>query len=171
MLMRHAKSNWSESGQRDIDRRLAARGREVAPLMGRYIARHGLTPDKVLVSAAQRTRETWDLVAPALDRKPDVAIEARLYEASGKSVLPVLQETKPDVHTLLVIGHNPGLQELASLVTASGDVSARQNLLEKFPTAALAVIDVAIDRWIDLKPNLGRLDRFVTPRALTEEAD
>jgi phosphohistidine phosphatase len=171
MLMRHAKSDWSVGGQADIERTLNARGRDVAPLVGRYIAQHALRPDKSLVSTARRTRETWDLLSAELGKVPPVAFDKRLYEAPAKSILPALQETPADVHTLLVVGHNPGMQELASLLMASGDISARQSLLEKFPTAALAVIDFAIDRWSDLKAHSGRLDRFVTPRALALSSD
>lgn len=171
MLMRHAKSDWSVGGQPDIERTVAARGREVAPLMGRYIAQHALRPDKALVSTARRARETWDLLAPELGKVPAAAFDKRLYEAPAKSILAVLQETEPNVHTLLAVGHNPGMQELASLLMATGDLTARQSLLEKFPTAALAVIDFAIDRWSDLKAHAGRLDRFVTPRALALNSD
>jgi phosphohistidine phosphatase len=78
MLMRHAKSDWSVGGQRDHDRALAARGREAAPLIAAYMARHGLRPDRVLVSTARRARETWDLVAPAFGKGFDVSFDARL---------------------------------------------------------------------------------------------
>lgn len=171
MLMRHAKSDWSVGGQADIERPLNSRGRDVAPLVGRYIAQHALRPDRALVSTARRTRETWDLLSPELGKILPVTFDKRFYEAPAKSILVALQETPAEVHTLLVIGHNPGMQELASLLMASGDIAARQNLLEKFPTAALAVIDFAIDRWSDLKAHAGRLDRFVTPRALALNSD
>ena len=171
MLMRHAKSDWSLGGQPDVERTLAPRGREIAPLVGRYIAQHALRPDQAMVSTARRARETWDLLAPKLGKTPPVVFDKRLYETPAKNILAALQEARPDVHTLLVIGHNPGMQELASLLMATGDIAARQNLLEKFPTAGLAVIDFAIDRWSDLKAHAGRLDRFVTPRALALSSD
>jgi len=166
MLLRHAKSDWSTPGQRDIDRTLSARGREAAAVMGRYMAQHALVPDHVLVSSARRTRETWELLAPAFDRQPAFAYEPRLYEASPARLLELFRAADPAVHALLVIGHNPGLQEVVTALAATGDIDARQQMIEKFPTAALAILDFPTDDWRDLKPNTGRLDRFVIPRAL-----
>jgi phosphohistidine phosphatase len=171
LLLRHAKSDWSAGGQRDIDRVLAERGRKVAPLMGQYLARHGLRPDTVLVSSARRTRETYDFVAPAFTEAPPVAYDGRLYEAPPETLLGVVRETADAAHTLLVIGHNPGMQRLADLLIKTGDIRARQGLAEKFPTAALAVIDLPVDRWSKIAPHSGRLDRFVTPKALDGEED
>lgn len=170
MLLRHAKSDWSASGQRDIDRTLAERGREVTSIIGRYMAQQGLVPDRVLVSSARRTRETWELLAPEFPKQPAFAFEPRLYEAPAKALLAVVRETAPEVQTLLLVGHNPGLQELAAVLTGSGDAEARHRLVEKFPTAALAVLDFAIDDWA-VKPSTGRLDRFITPRALKLAGD
>ncbi len=171
LLLRHAKSDWSVGGQRDIDRVLAERGRRVAPLMGEYLARQALRPDQILVSNAKRTRQTCELILPAFAEAPPVAYEPRIYEAPPKALLDVVRETRPDVHTLLLIGHNPGMQGFADLLVTEGDVHARQSLMEKFPTAALAVIDIPIDRWGKLEPHTGRLDRFVTPRSLDGEED
>jgi phosphohistidine phosphatase len=171
MLLRHAKAELAASGQRDHERALTPRGREVASMVGAYMAQHSHIPDKALVSTARRARDTWDLVAPAFLKQPAVAYEPRIYEASPNAILGALQETDAGIHTLLVVGHNPGLQELAKLLTASGDIEARQRLIEKYPTAALAVIDFPIDAWSDLHPQGGRLDRFVTPRALESIPD
>jgi phosphohistidine phosphatase len=171
MLLRHAKSDWSVGGQRDQDRALAARGREAAPLIGAYMAHHGLRPDKVLVSTARRARETWDLVAGAFGKDLDVVHDDRLYDSNPKALLIPVREAGTAAHSLLMVGHNPGIQELASLLMASGDLDARQRLLEKFPTAALAVIDFPIDSWSAIHPHSGRLDRFVTPRALKADTD
>jgi phosphohistidine phosphatase len=134
------------------------------------MVQQGLIPDRVLVSSARRTRETWELVAPAFAKPPAFGYEPRLYEASAKTILAVLQETDPRVHTLLVIGHNPGLQEIAAILMATGEPDARNRLVEKFPTAALAVLDIPTDDWRGLKPSCGRLDRFVTPRMARPEA-
>jgi phosphohistidine phosphatase len=171
MLLRHAKSDWSVGGQSDAERALAPRGRAVAPVVGRYMAQHGLRPDLALVSPARRTRETWDLVGPAFDAPPPAKFDKRLYEARAAAILAVIQQAPDEAHTLLLVGHNPGMQELANLLAAAGDRDARQALAEKFPTAALAVIDLPVDRWKDVRAQAGRLDRFVTPRALTLEAD
>jgi phosphohistidine phosphatase len=167
MLLRHAKAEFASSGQTDAERTLAARGREVAPVMGHYLAQHSLRPDTALVSTALRTRQTWQLVAAELDQPPPATFEARLYDATAHNLLAVLQELPSDVHSVLVVGHNPGVQELATLLIASGDITARQSLLEKFPTASVAVIDFPVRSWAEIRPNGGRVDRFVTPRMLS----
>jgi phosphohistidine phosphatase len=198
MLLRHAKSD-RPPGTPDHDRPLNRRGRDEAPLIGTYLAHNGLLPDGVLCSTAMRTRETWDLVAGALaasaaaeaeqrasanhdgagssrkakasHRRPPVDFDARLYEAAPQAILALLRETAPKVHSLLVIGHNPGLQETALTLIATGDVDARERLHEKFPTSGLAVIDFALDEWTKLHVRSGRLDRFIAPRQLAAESD
>jgi phosphohistidine phosphatase len=199
MLLRHAKSD-RPPGMPDHDRPLNGRGRDEAPLVGTYLAHNGLLPDRVLCSTAERTRETWDLVAATLTgavvlpsappaasserapnrsrkkgassaKRPPVDFDERLYEAGPQAIVGILRETPTKVHSLLVVGHNPGLQEAALLLIASGDVEARERLHEKFPTSGLAVIDFALDEWGKLHARSGRLDRFVSPRQLAAEPD
>jgi phosphohistidine phosphatase len=167
MLLRHAKSDWSAAGQRDIDRPLSARGRNAAAAIGRYMAQHALVPDRAIVSSARRTRETWELIAPAFARQPAFGYEPQVYEAPPARLLELVRAAEPSAHTLMLIGHNPGMQELAAMLAATGDGDARRQL-EKFPTGALAILDFAIDVWGELAPASGRLDRFVLPRALPE---
>jgi phosphohistidine phosphatase len=171
ILLRHAKSDWSRPGQADHDRALSARGRKAAPRIGAYLAEQGLVPDLVLASTALRVRETLDPVLKALGRRPRVTFDRRLYEADADDILGVLRETSPAAPALLVVGHNPGLSDLAELLVASGSDEAQRAMLEKFPSAGLAVIDFAVDDWRDLKPGSGRLDRFVTPRSLGAPGD
>jgi phosphohistidine phosphatase len=171
MLLRHAKSDWTDAAAADHTRTLAARGRESAPRIGTYMARHALVPDRVICSTARRARETWDLVTGAFTDAPPVTYDDRLYDAPADRILAVLREATPDSHSLLIIGHNPGLRDLAERVIAAGDVETRQRLLEKFPTAGLAVVDFPIDAWSRLHPRSGRLDRFVMPRALEMSTD
>jgi phosphohistidine phosphatase len=171
MLLRHAKSDWTRPGTRDHERTLAPRGREAAPRIGAYMARHGLLPDLVLCSTATRTRETWDLAAATFPDPPPTTYDERVYESGAGTLLDVVKEAKPGVHGLLLVGHNPGLHDLAQRLIASGDVDMRQRLTEKFPTGALAVIDFAVDDWRKLHPRSGRLDRFVVPRMLEAATD
>jgi len=171
MLLRHAKSDWSTPGQRDQDRPLNDRGREAAPKMGAYMVRHGLVADLIVASPAKRVVETLDLLLAAFDRRPKVQSEPAVYEAGPDALLDVVKKTPRTVHCLLMVGHNPGLGELATLLIAAGEVEARQRLIEKFPTAGLAVIDFALDDWEKLHPRAGRLDRFVVPRALDTATD
>ena len=170
MLLRHAKSNWPE-GVADRDRPLATRGREAAPVIGRYLAEELLLPDLVLVSPARRTAETWELVAPMLSDRPPSRIEPRIYEAPPQRLLQVVQEVEPAVRSLMMIGHNPGFEELASSLVSHGDRYAAARLNQKYPTCGLAVLDFAIDDWRDLVLCSGRLDRFVTPASLGEGPD
>ncbi|MBW9114335.1 histidine phosphatase family protein [Rhizobium cauense] len=165
LLLRHAKSAWPENVD-DHDRPLASRGEKAAPLMGRYLAREKLIPDLVLVSSARRTQQTWELVAKKLP--PSIAKKDtdELYEASAAKIAAVIQTIDPSIGTLLLIGHNPGFQDLADGLIGAGDPEACIDIKEKFPTAALAVIEFDVDRWKQLKPKSGVLERFVTPRSL-----
>ena len=166
LLLRHAKSEKAEPGLRDHERRLNDRGERDAETIGAYLAGHGLIPDLVAVSTSRRTRETWEHVAATLAASPPVSFEERLYNAGTEAILAVVKDTKSAVRTLLVIGHNPGMHEVARLLIASGDVEARERLNEGLPTAGLAVIDFAGKDWRKLHPHGGRLERFVTPRSL-----
>lgn len=171
MLLRHAKSDWSSPGMRDHDRVLAERGRESAPRIGSYMTRHALRPDLILASTATRVRQTLDLILPAFPKPPRIVYDDRLYEVEAEGLLEVVKETPGDVHALMLVGHNPGLAELAAHLVGTGDVETRQKLLEKFPTAGLAVIDFPLDDWRKLHAKAGRLDRFVAPRAIERAAD
>jgi phosphohistidine phosphatase len=170
-LLRHAKSDWANLGARDHTRPLAARGREAAPRIGAYTARHALVPDLVVCSTAARAQQTLDLVAAEFSRPIPTVYDERIYEVGADDSLDVIRETKPSVHILLLVGHNPGLHDLAELLIASGDLEVRQRLIEKFPTAGLAVIDFPIDDWRKIHRRSGRLDRFVTPRAIEAATD
>ncbi|MFN3688990.1 SixA phosphatase family protein [Salinarimonas sp.] len=168
ILLRHAKSDWPH-GLDDHERPLAARGRRDAPRMGAYLAAEMLLPDLALVSSAARTRETWALVAPALG-PVEVREEPRIYEASSERLLGIVRETPDVVRTLMLVGHNPGMEDLAMGLVGHGDRYAFARLREKYPTCGLAVIDLAAERWSEAVPREGRLDRFVTPKSLPEDA-
>jgi phosphohistidine phosphatase len=170
MLLRHAKSDWSSPGMPDRDRPLNTRGTGDARTMGVYLARHGLVPDGILCSPAERTRRTVEAIVKECAAVPVIDYADRLYEATPETILSLIRAAPPGVHALLVIGHNPGLQEAARMLIATGDVETRERLHEKFPTAALAVIDFATDAWSKLHRQSGRLDRFVTPRWIAAAA-
>lgn len=139
--------------------------------MAAHMSGQDLVPRRALVSTAIRTRETWKLMTPLFPRKLETMFEARLYESSPHAILSVIKETPVSVPSLLVLGHNPGLQTLALALIGSGDNQARENLAGKFPTAALAVIDFIAGPWSSLRPGTGRLERFVTPRDLSGDDD
>jgi phosphohistidine phosphatase len=171
LLLRHAKSSWSEPGASDRDRPLNRRGQEAAPRIGAYLARHRLIPDSVLCSTAKRARETWELVATEASAAPPPTFTERLYDASSRALIDVLRHAGAEAKSLLVVGHNPGLQEVATALIASGDLEDRERLREKLPTGGLVVIDFAIEDWSKLHPRSGRLERFVVPRMLEAATD
>jgi phosphohistidine phosphatase len=171
LLLRHAKAERPHQSGRDRDRVLTQRGRDDAARAGAFVVRHGLIPDLVVVSPSARTRETWDFAAAAFADAPEPVFDERIYEAEAQMLLEVIAETGPEVASLLLVGHNPGMQELAALLIASGDLEARQRLNENFPTAALAVIDFALPDWSRLHPKSGRLERFVDRHSLAAATD
>jgi phosphohistidine phosphatase len=171
LLLRHAKSSWSEPGARDHDRPLNRRGQEAAPRVGAYLARHGLIPDRVLCSTARRARETWELVAAEAAAAPPPAFTERLYDATSRALVDVFRNLEAEAKSVLVVGHNPGLQEAATALIAAGDLEDRERLREKLPTGGLVVIDFAIEDWSKLHPRSGRLERFVVPRMLEATTD
>ena len=166
LLLRHAKSAWDKSSLADIDRPLAARGREAAPRIGRELAARGWVPDTVLVSPAQRTRETWKLLATELSGHPAPIFIDDLYLARAGRILATLRQSPKKTDTLLMIGHNPGIEDLARrLASDDSDPAALARLHEKFPTAALAHFEFA-GAWTDLDFGHARLTHFVRPRDL-----
>jgi len=168
MLLRHAKSDWSSAWLDDHDRPLAERGLRDAPLMGRWMRRQGLIPDKVLCSTATRARQTWELASQAFSPPPPVAHVEMLYAFS--SIRPLLLAARrfgADARTLLLVGHNEAMHELACALARRGEARALKRLHKKFPTAALAVIDLPIDAWEELSDfTAGTLAHYVKPKDL-----
>lgn len=165
ILFRHAKSAWPD-GVADEKRPLAPRGQKAAPRMGAYLADCGLIPDLALVSKARRTQETWDLIVPSLPKGVVKRNSAAIYEAPPNQLLEAVRAASADVRCLMLVGHNPGLQQLALALIGAGDPEAIHRIGEKFPTAAVAVIDFSLERWPDLHAGTGTLERFVTPKSL-----
>jgi phosphohistidine phosphatase len=165
MLLRHAKSAWPD-GVDDLERPLAKRGRKACALMGRYMADEALVADLAVVSTARRARESWELIRPAFGQDIVEHDEPRIYEASAGAILDVVRETRPDVHTLLLIGHNPGLHDLALKLIRKGSPSDLSRLQRKYPTAGLVVIDFKIRRWSEASETHGQLERFQTPKSV-----
>ncbi len=134
--------------------------------MGEAIAELRPAPEQVLCSSSRRTRETLDRILPHLPAGLAVAIDRELYLAGPDQILARIAEVDNRVRTLLVVGHNPGIAELAELLVAEGEASALARLREKFPTGALAEIRTRTPRWRDLAPGSGMLSAFLTPREL-----
>jgi phosphohistidine phosphatase len=170
LLLRHAKTERAEAGERDRDRKLTKRGRSDAPVIGAYMAKHKFVPELALVSPATRAQETWTLVTPCFAKVPPMVTDDRIYNAGTVQLLEIIIETRA-AKTLLLVGHNPGFHELAVQLVASGDVDLREQLKEGLPTSGLVVIDLPIEDWSLLHPRAGRLERFVTPRLLAETTE
>jgi phosphohistidine phosphatase len=171
MLLRHAKSDWSAPGRPDRERTLSTRGAKAAPLIGHYLADQDLIPDHAIVSTAERTRQTWQLLGERVTQPPSVSFDDRIYEAAPTDILAAIADAPKTAMSLLVVGHNPGLQSLALMLAGTGSGKARKALLEKYPTAGFAVIDFDLPDWKSLAPGSGRLERFITPRAIGGDAD
>jgi phosphohistidine phosphatase len=153
VILRHAKSEWPD-GVADRKRPLAGRGRREAPLAGRWLNEHVGELDLVLCSPAQRTRETWAWVAEELDAVPEMRIEDRLYPGSTKNLLAAVRQVPGEAGTVLLIGHNPGLEDLVT------ELSRAECVLK---TSSIAVLSGTGD-WADVGPDWATLDTGVTPR-------
>ena len=167
MLLRHAKSDWPDVPDRD--RPLAKRGRHDAPVVGRWLRDHGYLPEAVVCSVARRTRQTWDLVAPELGGSPSVTFEPRAYAASALTLLYLVRELPAAYRSVLLIGHNPGIAELAASLAGpppgNGDPPSPGL---RFPTAAVAILEFPGD-WAGLDPSApgqARVVDYVTPADL-----
>lgn len=134
--------------------------------LGLYIGEKKLYPDSILCSSAQRTRETLGLLLPWLRGEAAIRIERGLYLASAEDLLMRVRRVEDEASCLLLVGHNPGLEELARMLAGTGDVFATSAMQEKFPTASLAVLDFDAPRWADAVPGKGELRAFITPKLL-----
>lgn len=163
-LVRHAKSSRTDPTLLDQARPLAPRGRRDAKRIAQHLARLGIEPELVLCSSAERTRETLELMRPALGVTSTVILEAELYAASSDELLERIRVVPEAVRSVMLIGHNPGLQRLA-LVLASAGVE-RERLEAKFPTAALATLTLANTTWSQLSRADAALAAYVVPKQL-----
>jgi len=174
-LFRHAKSDWGDARARDFDRPLNERGRKGAPLMGRHIQdwcdARGMRWDRILASPAVRAAETIELAAQGAGygQGNTLAVnwDRRIYLASSASLLDVLRDQDPAVNSILMVGHNPGLEDLIfDLVSEDGSSPLRDVVEEKFPTAAFVVLEMDVDRWTDIEESSARLVHLKRPRDL-----
>jgi phosphohistidine phosphatase len=163
-LLRHAKSSWADPTLSDHERPLAPRGKRDAKRIAKHLARLGVEPELVLCSSAERTRETLELLRPALGATPTVRLEAELYAASLDRLLERIRAVPEAVASLMLIGHNPGLQQLALVLAATG--AELERLESKFPTAALATLTLANATWSQLSQGDGVLAAYVVPKQL-----
>jgi phosphohistidine phosphatase len=138
--------------------------------MGFYLKQEMLLPDLALVSTSTRTRETFDILIQGLGEMPDVRYEPLVYEASAARLATVIADTRDGIRALLLIGHNPGMADLALRLVGQGDRYAVARMRAKYPTCGLAVLDLPGEDWRSLTAGSARLDRFVTPKGLGDLA-
>lgn len=157
LLLRHAKSSRKDDGVRDFDRPLNQRGLKTAPSIGRLIRKRKLQPDLVLSSPAERARQTTQLVIEAAGLKTELRYDERIYEASVARLLGVVSQLDDEAGMVILVGHNPGLEELLEMLTGEA---------HNLPTAALACIELNIEKWNKVRAGGGQLHWLVKPKEL-----
>lgn len=165
-LLRHAKAGWAEPGVRDFDRPLTERGRQDAAAIGMAMRISGFVPDLVLCSTARRARETWECVAGTIGPlSAEPAFTDSLYSCDAAGYLSIIRKTSEAVPSLLVVGHNPMIEDVTIACAADGDETERAALASGFPTSALAVIQFS-QPLTKAGPGKGLLTAFLTPAML-----
>ena len=172
MLLRHAKTENEAPSGRDEDRRLDNRGHRDAAEIGSWIGHHPPFPDLVLVSHAMRALQTWQIAWEAMKElvsEPEVELVPELYGADVSQLLETIRDaSSADPKRLMLVGHNPGMHELALALAGSGDPAGRKALTDNLPTSGLAIFEFAIDDWADVAFRRGRLVLFVSPKLLKQ---
>ncbi|CAN5561594.1 histidine phosphatase family protein [soil metagenome] len=157
LLLRHAKSSWKDSSLPDFERPLNDRGRKAAELLGKLIAKQNISIDLVISSPAVRARQTIDLVLRAARRSPELRFDQRVYEASPSCLLEITSQIEDDRQCVLLVGHNPGMEELLALL-----VGVEQHM----PTASLAKVSLSTKKWDKILTENGVLESFVKAKDL-----
>ena len=159
MLLRHAKSSWKDVSLSDFERPLNGRGRKAAETIGRYISRNRLEPELVLSSPAVRARETIGIVVKAAKLRAEVRYDERIYEADPERLMEMVSQIEENLTSVMVVGHNPGIEEFLELLTGSS---------EHMATAALAKISFSeADKWSKVSTGKGSLEQIVRPKGIT----
>jgi phosphohistidine phosphatase len=165
-LLRHAKAKQAEGGGADFDRRLAPRGVRTTPVMAAHMRAKRYWPDFILCSSARRTRETLELLQPGLGHTTEVEFDRRLYLASSADILNLVHGLDDGGESALIVGHNPGLHQLALGLAEESDSLDFRRLKEKFPTLALSVLNFVVEHWRGVAWGRGQLVDFVVPADL-----
>ena len=165
LLLRHLKSSWDDPTLRDHERPLAPRGIKAGNALQAYLLNEDVSPQLVLCSSATRALQTWDAVRPAFAAEPEVIVTDELYMASPDDILRRVKAVSETVGAVMVVGHNPTMEELAAGLAGDGDPDALDRLAAKYPTGGLARLTVP-STWRDLSWESAHLDAFVVPRDL-----
>lgn len=169
-LLRHAKSGWDDPVARDFDRPLNKRGERAARVMGNWMRDNGLAFDHIIASPAVRVIDTLDHIIAGYGKRMEPSWDRRVYLASSATLMDVVRDADDRFSRILMVGHNPGLEDLVlDLVPEDRDDRLRAAVYEKYPTAAIAQMELSINHWSDIDRNCGRLTRFIRPRDLDPE--
>jgi len=158
-MMRHAKSSWNNADLADFDRPLNERGLEAAPFMGKIIYKNQFQPDLIISSPAERAGQTAILVHSAAQLNGEIQFNEKIYEARPHRLLEIISEQNDKLQSIMLVGHNPGFEGLLKILTGE---------LQPLPTAALAVIDLQIENWSDVKSNCGTLRVLIRPKEIKQ---
>ena len=159
-LLRHGKSSWSDASIRDFDRPLKDRGRKAAERVGKRLGAEKPKALLVICSPAVRARETAEIVLKSSKLKAELRFDERIYEASLRDLLQVVAEIPDETHAAILVGHNPGFEELLAFLTGEG---------RQMPTCALAKIKLEVEGWQKVRAGEGSLEWFITPKELSED--
>jgi len=159
LLLRHAKSSREDSSLQDFDRPLNERGKKDAPLIGKYCRKQKIKADLAVSSPAERARQTAELVLKSAGLKVELRFDQRIYEASLRRLLDVISQIEDTVSTLIMVGHNPGFEELFEALTGQA---------HDLPTASLACIELSVEKWSEVRAVVGDLKWLVTPKELKD---
>ena len=163
-VLRHAKSDWGDESLPDFDRPLNHRGRKAAQAIGHEMAGRGICPDLVITSSAVRAKETVERMLHGYGEGLPVTEDRRIYEAASGTLVEIVRRAPDDADHLMIVGHNPGLQDLVVALTEPS--ALREEAEQKFPTGALAEIRFSVDQWSEIAPGAGQLEDLIKPRDL-----
>jgi phosphohistidine phosphatase len=169
-LLRHAKSSWDDAIPRDFDRPLNKRGEKAAVVIGKWAKENNIGFDHVVASPAVRVIDTIDQFVKGSGMRIDANWDRRIYLASSATLMDVLRDQPDSAKSVLMIGHNPGMEDLVfDIVPDDGSSPLRDVVWEKYPTGAVARMELDIDSWADIDRKCGRLTHFIRPRDLDPE--
>lgn len=170
-ILRHAKAENGHAHQDDHSRKLVERGIEAAQITGAFLFRQGVKPSKVICSDAVRTHETWSQIESIYPTPLNVEFSRKIYMASANEMMGVLARLPSQLPSVMLIGHNPGVHQLCLQLAKDGDEDLLDMLYLKFPTCALAVIELGEMAWSNIHDARGRLVDFITPKMLAGIVD
>lgn len=165
ILFRHAKA-VPHGEVEDYERELTPDGIEAAAGMAAWLEGQGIAPDLVICSPSARTRQTWEAAARAFDPEPPVLFVELVYDADPATLFEIVRNTDGEIQTLMLIGHNPGMEALASALAESAEPEVAERFERKFPTAAVAILDFEDVPWAAIEEKSGWLYAFETPKHL-----